>query len=137
MNVSGGRGQNIPTDLHMEHLNKRLKKILRLSGSNIIKPNTIVRAAKTIGFVHHVCSVFESGLGCAMVSPHRKHKPTSFDKDLALITNVLKEQNVFIVNKRKRCHPSFPIKKTLIRGLDENDVLDWLITEILPSLIFT
>lgn len=130
MNVSGGRRQNIPTDLHMEHLNKRLKKILRLSGSNIIKSNTIVRAAKTVGFVHHVCSVFESGLGCAMVNPHCKHKPTSHDKDLALITNALKEQNVFIVKGKRR-------KKTLIQGLDKNEVLDWLTDEILPSLIFT
>ena len=54
VNTQGGIGQNIPTDLHMEHLNRCLKNMLKQSGSNIIKSDTIVRAAKSIGFVHHI-----------------------------------------------------------------------------------
>ena len=33
-----------------------------------------------------------------MANPHHKYKSTSFDKDLALVTNVLKEQDVKMEN---------------------------------------
>ena len=63
VNVRGIPGHNIPTDLHMEHLNRRLKTILRQTCSNVINPNTIVKASQSIGFVHQVCCTFESECG--------------------------------------------------------------------------
>ena len=81
VNVQGSIGQNVPTDLHMEHLNKRLKGMLRL---NIIKPATIVHSAKAIGFVHRVCCLFESE--CGVASHSGRQKKVSFEKDLSLMT---------------------------------------------------
>ena len=136
VNVQGSKGQNIPTDLHMEHLNKRLKGMLRQSGSNIIKPTTIVRSAKAIGFVHRVCCVFESE--CGVASQSGRQKKVSFEKDLSLMTQSLEEENVFSVdNKVKRCHPTFPIKIGLIPKLKKDNILDWITNNIVPSLIFT
>ena len=84
------QGQNIPTDLYMEHLNKRLKNILQQLGSNIKSEQSIVRLAKAIGFVHNVCRVFESE--CGQASQNGKH-----EKDLLLMTNSLLEERVFSV----------------------------------------
>ena len=59
VNTTGEVGGNIPCDLHLEHLNRRLKGILRNVGSNI-DPKSIVRAGQTVATVHRVCQVFES-----------------------------------------------------------------------------
>ena len=42
----------------MEHLNRRLKIMMRNLGANI-KPSSIEKAGKCIGVVQHVCHVFE------------------------------------------------------------------------------
>ena len=52
-------GCNIPCDLHMEHLNRRLKTILRALGANIT-PATVVKAGQALATVHKVCQVFEA-----------------------------------------------------------------------------
>lgn len=52
----------MPCDLFMEHLNRRLKTMLQHKRSNI-QPNSIVRAAKSIGTVNRVCQTFEDMFG--------------------------------------------------------------------------
>ena len=61
VNTHGKAGHNVPCDLHMEHLNRRLKKCIRSSGSNVY-PSAIQRAARSLGPVNHVCSEFEAAL---------------------------------------------------------------------------
>lgn len=58
VNTHGRPGCNIPADLHMEHLNRRLKIALRHIAANVC-PSTIVRAAKSIGTINRICEVFE------------------------------------------------------------------------------
>jgi len=49
---------NIPCDLHIEHLNRRLKGMIRnIHAKN--PDNAIDRVAKSIGTVHEVCEVVE------------------------------------------------------------------------------
>ena len=57
INTTGQVGANIPCDLHLEHLNRRLKGILRNLGSNITS-KSIVKAGQTVATVHRVCQVF-------------------------------------------------------------------------------
>lgn len=58
INTRGYPGANIPCDLYMEHLNRRLKSIIRSMGANV-KPATILKAGKAIGSVHRICLAFE------------------------------------------------------------------------------
>ena len=51
-NTRGVQGCNMPCDLLMEHLNRRLKNTVGNMGS----PQ---KAAKSLGAVQYVCSVFE------------------------------------------------------------------------------
>ena len=75
MNTQGRHGCNIPCDLHMEHLNHRLKNIIRNMGSNI-QPPSLVRAAKSVGVVHNVCSLFEEEMrGHKEPDRHPYHLP--------------------------------------------------------------
>ena len=59
INTRGRKGCNIPCDLHLEHLNRRLKAAIGSLGSNI-QPKSLLRAAKSIGVVHRVCEAFEN-----------------------------------------------------------------------------
>ena len=61
INTHGKAGHNIPCDLHMEHLNRQLKRCIRSAGSNIY-PMCLQCIAKSLGPVSHICSQFEKEL---------------------------------------------------------------------------
>ena len=81
-NTTGEVRSNIPCDLHLEHLNRRLKGIL---GSNI-DPKCIVRAGQIVPTVHKVCQVFESETSGKL--NHTRHPYPSFCKDLNIVLKV-------------------------------------------------
>ena len=49
------RGCNVPCDLHLEHLNCRLRRIIKGLRSNVT-PKALCHAAQSVGIVHEVCS---------------------------------------------------------------------------------
>ena len=57
VNTHGRAGQNIPVDLHMEHLNRQLKDMIRNLGSNIT-PESVQHISKALGAVSDICSSF-------------------------------------------------------------------------------
>ena len=69
INTRGYQGANIPGDLHMEHLNRRLKTAMRNLGANI-NPRSIERAGKCIATVHHVREEFEEQTSSHHTSIH-------------------------------------------------------------------
>jgi len=58
VNTTNRQGHNIPMDLHVEHLNRRLKTTLRNMGSNVTD-NAVRLAAESVDVVDHVCHTFE------------------------------------------------------------------------------
>ena len=130
VNTQGRVGCNVPTDLHMEHLNKRFKTILRNLGSNV-QPHSLVRASKAIGIVQSICSVFEGQLhqrresGC--------HIPPNIVKDVQQIVSVLQEVDVFINDNRK--YQSFTFKGGLISKINRDQVAEWILEKALKVII--
>jgi len=126
VNTHGRQGKNIPCDLHIEHLNKRLKGMLRNLGSNV-KESTIVHAAKSIGIVHHICQLFEEE-----TSHHKQAKKygvPSSSQDLLKLTTELAALNIF--NEQSgRSHDSIYIKKYLITKFNKTKYLEWVINHI-------
>ena len=104
INTRGVGGGNMPCDLYMEHLNRRLKTTMRGMGGNIT-PKTIEKAAKAMGTTHQVCSVFEEQT--IEVKPASdSHSYPSVQKDLEKMVIMLCEENVF-TTIRKREHTCF------------------------------
>ena len=87
----------------MEHLNRRLKAILRNIGPNN-KPATVKQAAQAIGILSKVSSQFENEVGISKSPDHHKCKP--FHKDFDIILKTLVDHDVF-KEKQHRCHLSF------------------------------
>ena len=61
INTQGRQGCNIPCDLHMEHLNRQLKCIMRNMEANVTDKSISV-AAKSIGVVNNICKVLRMKL---------------------------------------------------------------------------
>ena len=54
INTRGLPGCNVPCDLHLEHLNRCLKDMIRGLHSNVT-PKALVCASQSVGIVHQVC----------------------------------------------------------------------------------
>ena len=48
VNTSGGKGKNIPLDLHMEHLNRVVKDHVATLGANVAE-SCIIQCGKSLG----------------------------------------------------------------------------------------
>lgn len=121
INTHGRKGKNIPCDLHLEHLNRCLKDSLRNLHSNI-KPKSVVRAAKAIGVVHHICSLFSKDITTQVSDKHAK---PSTSKDFQTLLSELNSLKVFDVIP-KRDHDSIHIKKRLLQKFNKDKYLDWV-----------
>ena len=80
MNTKEIVGGNISCDLHLEHLNRRLKGMIAGMCSNGTNPETNDRAARSLGVVNRICDTFECQNDVAPESD--KHKQPSFIKGL-------------------------------------------------------
>ena len=72
INTKGYPGSNIPCDLFMEHLNRRLKTVIRAMKANV-NSTTIEKAGKAIASVHHVCQQFEQQMSKHVHSDHHPY----------------------------------------------------------------
>ena len=111
VNTKGQKGTNIPCDLYMEHLNRRLKTVIRGMGSNVT-PFKIQKAGESLQTIQNVCEAFEKQT-TKQVSGD-KHPYPSFGKDFCTVLGALVNNKVF-ENIPKRSHPSFKFKKSIIQ----------------------
>ena len=96
VNVHGRVGCNIPVDLHMEHLNRRLKHMIGNLGSNV-HPTAIQRIAKSLGVVDAVCRTFEAEAAASVNKGYCSYP--SFARDFNQILLTLEDQKVFEVQE--------------------------------------
>ena len=122
INTQGRPGKNVSLDLHMEHLNGKLKTMMRNLGSNIT-PKTVHRAAKAFGIVNQVCTQFKQDTDIKSNKPY--HSVPSFSKDLEQIVGQLKKEEVFIV-KPDRNHITFCHHTPLLQDFDWNNLTEWI-----------
>ncbi len=119
VNTRGFPGKNIPCDLHMEHLNRRLKNVLKNMGANIT-PKAIEKAGKSIAAVQHVCQIFEEQTATGSKSGH--HTYPKLGKDFQTILSALQEQKVF-ETICERQHKTFKIDCHIMEKLSKEELL--------------
>ena len=64
VNVKGGKGRNIPLDLHMEHLNRTVKDHVGTLGANVAE-HSILKCGHCLKGLLETCSNFDEKLGVA------------------------------------------------------------------------
>ena len=123
INSSGGASNNIPADLHMEHLNRILKDCVQHLGSNKT-PQAIVRASKALQPLSSVIKIFDI-IHCIR-EEKGFHTCTSEKKDLSMLVSQLTSSQVF-ANKPSRKHRSFPtLKCNVMRSVNRSRLNKWM-----------
>ena len=112
INTQGHQGKNIPSDLHMEHLNRNLKNMIRNLGSNVTS-KTVQRAAKAFSMVNQICSRFKEETEGRVNKPF--HFCPSFNADLSKIVQQLEKDEVYTI-KPQRKYVAFPDHKRILTG---------------------
>ena len=126
VNTTGYPGANIPCDLFMEHLNRRLKTVIHSMGANV-NPTSIQKAGKAIASVQHVCQQFE--LQTSSYRRSDRHPFPSFGKDFDTILKALGEENVFMPHSVRQ-HSSFKFNCGLMETLNRTDLLKKVETSV-------
>ena len=114
VNMQGKPGKNVPCDLHIEHLNRPLKDMIRNIHSKNPE-NAIDRIAKSIGTINQVCEILEQENQALKISG--RHTRPAFTKELNLMVGELEDQQVFksiashLVIATLRTHCKFALKK--------------------------
>ena len=123
VNSSGGAGNNIPADLHMEHLNRVLKDCVKHLGANKT-PRAIVRASKALQPLASVIKNFDS-IHCVR-EEKGFHTRASEKKDLSMLVSQLTSSQVF-ANEPGRKHRSFPtFKCNVIHSVNQSKLNKWM-----------
>ena len=126
INTRGVIGGNIPSDLHLEHLNRRFKGIISNLHSNVTS-KIITRASRSIGLIHNICQTFE--LQNSTRKQSAKHTQPSFKKECQMISEQLEEQKVFEMLET-RCPSSLKYIKSLIQDCPTAILEQWIPTKV-------
>ena len=123
-------------DLHMEHLNRRLKTVLRSMGANVTS-DAVVRAGTSLRMVHYICLQFEE----ETCSPHAVnsacgsiHNVPSFGKDFETLLSLLLDEK-FLQPQESRFHASFAFTKGLLQHYSKEELLKQIKTAIIGVIV--
>ena len=120
----GISGNNIPCDLHIEHMNRLLKVCFRNLGANKTK-NAICQYSKSMGPLVTLLTNFDSEHQCPNVNGSHTTSPSTKDRDI-IIQQLREKAKVFheIPGRYHKCFPKF--LNNPIRQLKHKDFIEWL-----------
>ena len=104
VNTHGGKGRNIPCDLHNEHINKLFKDIISNMGANFSKAAS-TWAARSVSSLETLSISFDKQTGIHPVAT--AHSKRSDEKDVKTVVDVLQKADILKVTVN-RCHRMFP-----------------------------
>ena len=119
-------GCNVPCDLHMEHLNRKLKSIL--SSMGLFSPANVVKAGKCVYAVHRICQEFEEAT-TKKSAASGKHSRPKFAKDFRVVLKEITDIQVF-TPLSSRSHPTFKWKRSLLHTLPHKELCKRIKTSI-------
>ena len=104
VNVKGGEGKTIPSDLFNEHVNNQLKVIIANMRPNLTEA-ALQRAALSVSTLHAICERFDQ----TTALPHRStaYSTRSDIEHVKMVTDAVLECNL-LKPTAGRYHPCFP-----------------------------
>lgn len=124
VNSKGGKGKNIPTDLHMEHLNRMLKDVITGLGANISE-SSIMNASKSLNAIALLTETFDDQLGIHHASIHHTKKSSDKDRELVL-KQLTSDSNVFDYTPGRKHFGFKKISPNIARNLDADALFRWI-----------
>ena len=122
INYVGGIGNNIPLDLHMEHLNLMLKQLTRNCGGHLTE-RTIQRNARSLQIISTIMKGIHED--CKKVIPSGHHGAKDPKSAVEIIVNDLIAGKVFQHQPGRKGYNSFKNFKSDVIGSDYRDFFAW------------
>ncbi|XP_019624892.1 PREDICTED: uncharacterized protein LOC109470395 [Branchiostoma belcheri] len=122
-NGKGGKGRNIPLDLHLEHLNNFLKSFLKGLGPNLTE-RSADRISKSLGTLKTLLKRTDEELGVA--SPSGYHHSANPTQDVHTLVEVIREADLFS-HYPGRAFTAFPnFDRNLFAPLKYDKMWEWI-----------
>lgn len=121
-NTRGGKGRNIPLDLHLEHLNGFLKSFLKGLGPNL-NESSVARISQSIGVLKEIMEHTDEELG---VGKRTGAHHINMDKDILALVDIVQEAQLFKVQAGRE-YTAFPgFEKSLLAKMDYTQLWNWM-----------
>ena len=123
VNTHGGKGLNIPCDLHNEHVNKLYKEIIGNTGANFTKFAS-THAARAVSSLERLSLGFERQTG--IHQGETAHSRRSDAKDVQIVAEVvLKGRILELIHER--CHSKFSnFSPNPLGRIDRRKMMKWI-----------
>ena len=123
VNIHGGKGRNIPCDLHNEHVNKLYKEIIGNMGANFTEFAS-TRAARAVSSLERLALGFERHTG---IHPEATaHSRRSDVKDVQIVAEVVLQAKILEVID-ERYHSKFPnFSSNPLNRFDMDKMIIWI-----------
>ncbi|XP_073727197.1 uncharacterized protein [Misgurnus anguillicaudatus] len=127
-NGRGGRGKNIPLDLHLEHLNNFLKSFMRGLGPNMSEMSA-ARISKSIGILKELMDKTDTEL--ELTRPTGIHHVAREQEDVLTLVNVFRETQLFKNCPGRQFHAFPNFKKNLLAKLNYRELWQWMKSKVI------
>ena len=126
INTHGGKGRNIPCDLHNEHINGLFKDIVCNMGSNFTQEAS-TRAARSVTSLERISKMFDSSTG---IHPEASAHGRKSDKaDVNIVADIVKRSSL-LKCVEGRCHLNFPkFSANPLHRLKRDALKKWITTK--------
>lgn len=122
-NGRGGKGRNIPLDLHLEHLNNFLKTFLKNKGPNLTE-DAADRVSRSVGVLKTVMDTTDKEL--QVYRPSGIHNPADMERDILTLLDVFNRAELF-QHQPGRHFSAFPdFERNIISKLNFKDLWQWM-----------
>lgn len=122
-NTRGGKGRNIPLDLHMEHLNNFLKSYLKNKGANLTEA-TATRVSRSLGVFKAMMNTADRQL--QLSQPSGVHHATDRQSDILTLLGVFRESELF-KDHPGRHFSAFPnFDRNILSKMDWDALYKWM-----------
>ena len=123
INTRGGKGRNIPCDLHNEHVNKLLKDVIANMGANMTE-EALKRSARSVSMLQAFCRQFDKCSGVPFTT--HSHSTRSDAQDVKKVVHTVVDRRIWEVTKERK-HFSFPrISSNPLKTWDVQKTQQWI-----------
>ena len=124
VNAQGGKGKNIPCDLHNEHVNRVFKEVVANMGSNFTQESS-TRVARCVTSLDTLTELFDEQ--CAVPKESSSHTTKSDNEDVLKVCQEVMKNNIVEKQEENRKHSSHPkISCDPLGSLDRNKMEKWM-----------
>lgn len=123
VNTQGGAGNNIPCDLHNEHVVRICKDAIHCMGSNFSQ-EAATRVARSVTTLDNIAHCFD--VQCGVNNESSSHTTKSEEEDLRRAVKVIQDEKIWDITPGRKYHNFRRISSNPLKHLDWKKLNTWI-----------